>query len=141
MANRVTVEEVQEIFNTTLKYDQISACITAANLLTTNVPAASTNPSLDAATLKEIERWLAAHFCCINDPVALRVKIGDSESWNFPASVTTAWGQGLRLTVYGQNAIALDITGELSKLGLMKGSFRAAPRENSSRFTRNLTTS
>ena len=136
---RVTVEEIQEIFDTDLKADQITAFISVANILVTNTCATSTAPTLGTDELKEIERWLAAHFACIRDPISLRAKIGDAEAWHFPAAVTTAWGKGLNQTVYGQNAIAIDRTGRLAGLGRMKGSFRAAPRENSSSFTDNLT--
>lgn|SRR3990167_6565106 len=143
MANRVTVEEVKEIFSTTISADKISACITTANQVVTNGPAtsASPNPVLTADELKECERWLAAHFANIQDPIALREKIGDSDAWNFPASVTVAWGRGLSLTPYGQMAIAIDRTGKLASLGLRKASFRAAPREDSDAYTENLTKS
>ena len=137
--SRVTPEEVQEIIDTDLKRDQILAMITVANLIVTNGPATSTNPSLGADMLKEIERWLAAHFVCLRDPVALREKVGDSDAWKFPVSVTTAWGKGLLLTVYGSNAVAMDLTGELANMGMKRGSFRASPRENSGNFTSGLT--
>lgn len=139
--SRASVSDVQEILDTDLTSVQITACLTIANLMTTNICAASTNPALGADELKEIERWLAAHFAAIRDPVALRAKIGDSEQWSFPASVTTAWGTGLRLTPYGQQAIAADRSGLLGRAGLMKGSFRAGPREDSKHFTRGITKS
>ena len=138
---RVTFEEVQEIFDTDLKADQITAFISVANLLVTNTCATSTAPTLGTDELKEIERWLAAHFACIRDPISLRAKIGDAEAWHFPAAVTTAWGKGLNLTPYGQMAIAIDRTHRLASLGNQKGSFRAAPREDGSNFTENLTKS
>ena len=138
---RVTYEEVKEIFETNMDSDSISAMITAANVLVTNTCATSTSPALSTAELKEIERWVAAHFCCIRDPVALRAKIGDSDQWAFPASVTVAWGQGLKITVYGQQAIAMDRTGKLASTGMKQASFRASPRENSDAFTENLTSS
>src|SRR3990167_4972254 len=105
---RVTADEILELFGTTAKRDQITAAIIIANLMVTNGPATSTSPALSAAELKEIERLVACHFCYLRDPAALRAKIGDSEQWSFAASVTTAWGQGLRQTVYGQAAIAVD---------------------------------
>lgn len=136
MANRVTYEDVQEIFSTTMEPDQITACIIAANTLVNNT-CAQASPALDAVTLKEIERWLSAHFCCLRDPVALRAVQGDSEQWSFPASVTVAWGRGLNITIYGQNAIAMDISGSLASVGKQNqaASYRAAPRENSSRYS------
>ena len=138
---RVTVAEVKEVIQTDLTDAQITAMIAVANLIVTNGPATSTkpNPALSASELKEIERWLAAHFVCIRDPVSLREKIGDADTWTFPAAVTTAWGKGLLLTVYGSQAVAMDRSGKLANLGLMKGSFRAAPRENSGNFTEGLT--
>ena len=138
--SRVTPEEVQEIIDTDLKRDQILAMITVANLIVTNGPATSTNPSLGADELKEIERWLAGHFVCIRDPVALRNKIGDADVWHY-AMVTTAWGKQFNLTPYGQMAIAADRSGILASAGLKKGSFRAAPREDSDSYTPNLTKS
>lgn len=135
MANRVTYEEVQEIFSTTMEPDQITAFILAANTLVNNTCAVAT-PALDAITLKEIERWVAAHFCWMRNPGSLRKVIGDSESWGFPASVTTSWGKGLNLSPYGQQAILLDTSGSLAALTTQKqkASFRAAPRENSSSY-------
>ena len=138
MANRVTVQEVKEIFSTTMEDDSISAFIGAANTLVNNTSALA-SPALDATTLKEIEKYVAAHFCCLRDPISLRVKVGESESWSWPASVTVAWSRGLGLTPYGQAALLLDTSGELSNLGQKRGSFRASPRENSSNFTSDLT--
>src|SRR3990167_7086656 len=138
---RVTVAEVEEIFDTDLTDAQITAFITVANILVTNTCATSTSPALDTDELKEIERWLAAHFADIRDPIGLRIKMGNAEQWSFPAAVTTAWGKGLNLTPYGQMAIAIDRSGKLAALGLRKGSFRASPREDSDSFTENLTKS
>ena len=136
---RCTIAEVEEIIQTDESDATIQACIDVANLIVTAGPAASSTPALGAAHLKEIERWLSAHFVAIKDPVSLRSVIGDSESWAFPASVTVAWGKGLNLTPYGQQAIAIDLTGELAKLGQKRGSFRAGPREDGSRFSKGLT--
>lgn len=135
---RVTAEEVFEILDTTLEVDQITACITAANLTVTNVPGACTDPVLGDDELKEIERWLAAHLACIRDPREIRTKIGDAESW-FAPNVTTAWARGLSFTSYGQQVLWLDRTGTIAALGEKRGKFRAGPRENSSRFNSDLT--
>ena len=137
---RVTVNEVHEVVDTELEYDQVTACIAAANVIVSRTCAASTNPSLTAAELKEIERWLAAHFVCIRDPRELRSSLHDAEAWFFPAAVTTAWGKGLNLTPYGQQAIALDFSGQLANLSKQRASFRVSPRENSNAFTEGQTT-
>lgn len=136
--SRVAYTDVQNIISTTLSQTIIEACITSANIMVTNGPATSTNPALSSTELFEIERWLSAHFVCIQDPVALREKIGDASQNSFPEGVTTAWKMGIGITVYGQQAIAMDRSGMLAKAGLMKGSFRAAPREDGDHFTRNL---
>ncbi len=136
--SRVTTDDVRDIFDTTLEDNNILAMIAVADSIVSNGPALSTNVSLTAIELKEIERWLAAHFCCIMDPIPLQAKIGDSMARNFPETVTTAWGPGLKQTVYGQQAIAIDRSGSLASMGKMKGSFRAVPREDSEKFTRGL---
>lgn len=136
MANRVTVEEVREIFNTKLEDDSIAAAIRASNLLVTQICTSST---LSDDLLKEIERYISAHFCNLQDPIALRTKIGEYEDWTWPAAVTTAWSKGLSLSIWGQQAIALDSSGALAKIGLMKASYKAAPREDSANYTKGLT--
>src|SRR3990167_481580 len=133
---RVTVDEVREIFDTSMEFDQITAFITAANLLVTQV---CTSTTLPTGLLKEIERYVAAHFCWLRDPHELRSKLGDFEMWAFPAAVTTSWGKGLNLTPYGQTAVALDTSGALANLAMKQASFSAAPRENSGRYTEGLT--
>ena len=103
-----------------------------------NGPALSTNPALAPSELFQIELYITCHFVDFRDPIALQNKIGDSMSRNFPETVTTAWGQGLKLTLFGQMALAFDRSGSLASLGRMKGSFRAVPREDSEKFTRGL---
>ena len=112
-----------------------------AFLLTADTVVTNNLGSTDLSTeeLKQIEKYLAAHFACMRDPIPLRSKVGDSEQVSFPLSVTTAFGQGLRITPYGQQVLAIDRSGVLAKLGLLKGSFRASPRENSDNFEEGLT--
>ena len=135
---RITVEQLKEIYDTALEADVLTAFINIANIIVTNGPAASTKPSLSSSELADIERFVAAHLCCLRDPVALRSKLGDAESWLFPAAVTTAWSKGYGLTVYGQMAVSMDRTGRLAAAGQRRGSFRASPREDSVSFTSNL---
>lgn len=132
---RVAVGDVQNILSTNLTNAQITAFILTADTIINATCATSTSPALSSDELFQIELWLSAHFACIRDPVSLREKIGDAESWNFPMSVTTAWGKGFNLTPYGQMAIAIDRTGLLASMGRMKGTFRSAPREDSDHFT------
>ena len=60
MANRVNVNEVKEILNTSIDELNITAFIKAANLTVTELLGSDTTLSDDQ--LKEIERFLAAHF-------------------------------------------------------------------------------
>ena len=136
---RTTPEEVLEIFPTNMDAGKILAFIAVATNLVTNVVAiADCTPAMTADELKEVERWLAAHFAWIRDPGALRARIGDAEAWHYSASVTTAWGKGLALTPYGQQAMVFDRSGALSSMGLRRATFRAAPRENSDDYTEGL---
>jgi hypothetical protein len=138
---RVTVDDVKEIFETNMGEGPMNAFITSAAVMVNNGPAlVAITPALSEDELFELERWIAAHLAAIRDPIALRQKIGDSDAWHFPAAVTTAWSRGLGLTPYGQQALLIDRTGFLANAGKAKGSFRAAPRENSSSFTDGLTT-
>lgn len=132
---RVTVSEVTDIYDTNMDSDKIQRFIQSAHVLVNSTLASS---GLAADVLKEIELWISAHFIYMRDPQALRSKIGDSEAWHFPASVTTAFARGLNLTPYGQQALVFDTTGSLASLGKQKGKFRAAPRENSGDFTSGL---
>jgi len=107
MANRVTHEEVLEIIDTDI--EDTTPFITIANLLVT---AKLSGESLEDAHLKEIERWLAAHFVAIRDPRALSEGIGDAR-----VTYTFESGKGLEATPYGQQVLTLDTTGKMKQLG------------------------
>lgn len=106
MSNRVTNSEVKTIIDTDV---DVTAFITVANLIVTNMLSGG---SLSDAMLKEIERWLSAHFVAIRDPRIGQEKIGD-------ASVTylLTTGKGLDATPFGQQVKVLDTTGKLAQLG------------------------
>lgn len=119
MANRVTDAEVKEIINTSLS--DTSPFITPANILTTKV---SGNGISDSDHLKEIERWLAAHFVAIRDNRAgglSEKEVNDaSETYLKDSKALT---QGLGSTYYGQQALSLDTTGTLVSLGKQRAQF------------------
>ena len=112
---RVTGAEVKEIIDTTLTEVQIAPFITAANLTITDMLGASTVLSSDQ--LKEIERWLAAHFVAIRDPRISREKTEEAEATYHGKS-----DMGLDHTPYGQQVKMLDTTGTLTNLGKRKAS-------------------
>ena len=114
MSARVTDAEVREIIDIDTSITNITPFITIANLMVTEKLGDS---GLSAEMLKEIERWLAAHFVAMRDP---RVK---SESIG---GITTSYqgttGEGLKSTLYGQQAILMDTTGTLANVGMKKAS-------------------
>lgn len=127
-----TVPELQLLWDTDLPNDTLQMLLDMAS---TMINANLSTAGHSNATLASIEKWLAIHFGQVIDPIALKKKIGDAETIDYAYAVTTAWGKGLNQTFAGQNAIMLDSSGTLAKLGLMKGSFRAAPREDSDNYT------
>ena len=76
MAFRVSGEEVKEILDTALSADALTPFISAANAWMDGVGMAQ--KGLSEPLLKEIERWLAAHFACARDPRLASEKIGDA---------------------------------------------------------------
>ena len=105
---RVTDAEVREIIEIDSSITDLTPFITPANLIVTKE---CTDSSLDAAQLKEIERWLAAHFVAIRDMRSAREQAGQ-------VSIGYQWKLGLNLqvTMYGQQAIMLDTSGALANL-------------------------
>jgi len=105
---RVTEEEVQAIME---EYpDDLTPFMTVASLLVEEelVPIGV----LSDDRLKEIERWLSAHFAAVRTPLATQEGAGPVTQSNQRGSP----GKGLASTQYGQNAISLDTTGTLAAL-------------------------
>lgn len=122
MALRVTPEEVQEIIDTELTDPRITAFITSANQVVTNL----LSNDHESDTLKEIERWLAAHYIAATiERQAIHEKAGPAEQ-----RFADVFGKRLESTTYGQTAAGLDTTGKLASLGLRKISFKAVSEES-----------
>ena len=125
---RVDSTEVKEIIATDLT--DLSAYITAANILVTSELTAS---GLSNAHLKEIERWLAAHFVSIKDPIVSKEKIGDAEVTYASGGMTYTNAMkdaaGLNSSPYGQQALILDTTGILRGLGTKKATFSVMKKD------------
>ena len=111
MALRVTPAEVKQIYvyDTAIVDLEANVFITAANLLVNIVN--TTGGITATATLKEIERWLSAHFICIRDPQASSEKAG-SVAQSLQQKVDLHFNQ----TRYGQMALLLDTSGTLAAL-------------------------
>jgi hypothetical protein len=116
---RVEDAEVKEIVPTTI--EDISAFIISANIMVTDVLGDS---GLSDDRLKEIERWLAAHFVAMKDGGARAVEeeVGRSRR-RMGEATRQILGQGLKLTRFGQQAMILDTTGKLAELGKASARF------------------
>jgi hypothetical protein len=120
MANRVTGSEVKEIIKTSLTDSEVEPFITSANQLVTEKLADSDHSD---ARLKEIERWLSAHFVAIRDPRMRSQSVGEArDQYHVPTL-----GKGLDSTVYGLQVKLLDTTGTLYNLGGVKVVFKVTP--------------
>jgi len=111
MSNRVTVTEVKQIIDvdSTIVDANLEVFIIAANLLTTRC---STLGGLtDATQLKEIERWLSAHFIAIRD-----VRVASEKASVMSQSFQYKVDLNLNQTQYGQQALLLDTSGTLASL-------------------------
>lgn len=131
MANRVTSTDVKEILVTALTGSQLDPFITVANLIVTEKLGDS---GLGDALLKEIERWLSAHFIYVSNPsyssinknargTVISERIGDTSISYSDISQSKNINLGLlSSTVYGQQAITMDLTGILANLGKKRAS-------------------
>lgn len=115
MAARVTAEEVKQVIETDLT--DLSGQIASANVMVTALLGSS---SLDSAHLKEIERWLAAHFVALKSLQEDTVKLGPIEVKNFTGNKDL----GLNQTQWGQQVLFLDTTGAFASLGGKQASFK-----------------
>ena len=117
MPNRVNDGEVNAIF---LNPEDVSLepFITAAHLVVNNslVPLGT----LDTATLKEIERWLAAHFASMHETLR---QWSENETGESMVKAVGQYGLGLDHTQYGQQAKVLDPTGTLDTLSRPRARF------------------
>ena len=116
---KVTGEEVKEIINTSLTEEQVEPFIDVAHALLEQYLGSET--SLSEVLLKEIERWLAAHFVAIRTP-GIRSKGADGANVVYEIGYL---GRGLEATRYGQQVKALDPTGLLSSIGKRKAEFKS----------------
>ena len=118
MALRVTPDEVKEIIDTDLTDPRITAFITGANAV---VEDRLVGKGLSTSLLKEIERWLAAHYIAANiERQAIQEKAGPASQ-----SFANIFGKHLLSTTYGQTAAELDSTGTLASAGKKAIVFKA----------------
>ncbi len=106
---RVTTDEVSVIIVENPSAKDLQGFIDTANAIVDQV---FTGVTISSALLAQIEKYLAAHFFHLSEPL-----VGIER-------IDTAWkeyskgllGEGLKFTEFGQQALAIDFTGTLAKL-------------------------
>jgi hypothetical protein len=112
MALRTNDTEVKQIITTT---SNTTPFIEAASVL---VDVHLTGKGLSDATLKQIEKWWAAHLFAVSDPRVEKTKTGKAED-TFQGKT----GMGLNATLYGQQVLLFDTTGTLANAGKRPATF------------------
>lgn len=106
---RVNVEDVRQIFSTTLTDVQLSPYIAVANSIVTDKLGAT---SLGDERLANIERFLTAHIVTLTqNRETLEEEIGEAR-----VRYANVFGKGLEATTYGQMVMTLDTTGKLHNM-------------------------
>lgn len=122
MTVRVTVANVQSITGT--DREDLAPFIQTANVLVDQHVLGGVG--VTTALLFEIELYLAAHFFTVSDERGGLIRSETGESVDAYGLVP---GQGLIMTRFGQQAIALDPTGSLRRSGTgLTASFKTFPR-------------
>lgn len=120
---RVTPLDVKDILDNCVITDPIvGTMIKTANKFINRIFADETTLTED--DLKEIERWLTAHLISISlQRTTTDEKLGDAS-----ATYAGIYGEGLKMTSYGQTVLLLDTSGTLAKLGKAPAQIYAVKR-------------
>ena len=110
---RTNTLNLKKIFETDLDDDTLQLFIDDANALVNERLAGK---GISEELLTRIERYVAAHMASTRDPRALDEEVGDAKT-RIEGRVRAFDAVGLYGTFYGQQAISLDPTGELSRVG------------------------
>ena len=114
---RVTMADVEVLIPVPGSVSTLDAFILVAHELLENTVVTDYPDAFTEAYLTEIERWLSAHFTAIRYTRSSSEKIGPvSEGYQYKVDLD------LRVTMYGQQAIVLDTTGTLGRLGKQRAS-------------------
>lgn len=111
MALRTTPEKVAAAVKVRSDLD-VAPAIDTANALTDYVAEQDTGNVLSDALLVEIETYLAAHFYALLDPQYRQQSRGKASG----SFVLGREGQGLQATPWGQQALAIDVSGTLATM-------------------------
>jgi hypothetical protein len=110
VALRTSPEAVRAAVETDSDID-VSPYIRTANVLADKVSAEDSDSLLSDALLTEIETYLAAHFYALRDQQFHSKKTADAS-----AQFQGQTSMGLKATLWGQQAIDLDVSGYLEAL-------------------------
>lgn len=120
----VTPAAVKEIIDSDLTDARINAFINLAYYAT--IPLANKLDNCGGAdALCEIQLWLAAHFLTIYERQTKSESVGGEWSVTYLGKD----GLGLEASLYGQQALALDCSGELAKYGLKRATMQVVDYE------------
>ncbi len=100
----------------TVNQPSLQGFIETASAVVDRVATCATRKGLDLSTteLELIERWLAAHFYCVVDPIyTSRSTNGASASFQVGQAM-----EGFGSTEYGRQALAMDYSGCLKNISL-----------------------
>lgn len=116
MAIRVTTEEVAAVLPSGISVPDISPFISTANLI---VEENLVGKGMSDARLKEIEKYLSAHFAMVTTGELKLRKVGDATD----EFARTSMIEGLRGTSFGQQAVSLDSSNTLIDIDKKDSSF------------------
>lgn len=108
---RVTVSELQDIYDTTLTNAQLTAFINSANIM---VDSNLSEAGLSETVLEQIEMYLAAHLASLRDQRVQQENIAGEYSAHYQGKTD----MGLNATYYGQMVLVFDTSGTLAQAGL-----------------------
>ena len=112
MAARVTAPDITAIMDIDDSITDLTPFITMGNVFVND---ALSGQGLSETLLTEIEKNVVAHLICSRDPRAAEERAGGGGEVQVKYMGT--WGEGLKSTPYGQNALLLDSTGRLATRG------------------------
>jgi hypothetical protein len=112
---RILAVEVEQIYATGQDRGDLKPYIETAHML---VNEELLGKGLSEARLREIEKYLAAHFAVVSYEKGglIRQKVGEAEEEYQATNRTTTPILGLTATRYGQQAVLLDTTGTLGAI-------------------------
>ena len=110
MAVLVTKTDVKQVIDTDLGDTDLDYFISLADL---EIVEKLTGKGLSDARLKEIERWLTAHFIASSRDPQIKSEGVDVLSSSYEGQT----GMGLEFTRYGQQVMKLDTSGTLGRSG------------------------